>query len=67
MCVFFSTEEERHLQANNREFNLEFEYAVSNNHMFNAEQLPGLLHGTPAHLQVSFQSEVYCVYVDLLW
>lgn len=32
MCFFF-TEEERQLQANNRDFNLQFEYAVSNQHM----------------------------------
>lgn len=32
-CFFFFTEEERQLQANNRDFNLQFEYAVSNQHM----------------------------------
>ena len=33
MCFLFFTEEERQLQANNRDFNLQFEYAVSNKHM----------------------------------
>lgn len=33
MCFFFFTEEERQLQANNRDFNLQFEYAVSNQRM----------------------------------
>lgn len=33
MWFFFFAEEERHLQANNRDFNLQFEYAVSNQKM----------------------------------
>lgn len=33
MCFLFFTEEERQLQANNRDFNLQFEYAVSNQEM----------------------------------
>lgn len=33
MCFLFFTEEERQLQANNRDFNLQFEYAVSNQQM----------------------------------
>lgn len=33
ICFFFFAEEERHLQANKRDFNLQFEYAVSNQHM----------------------------------
>lgn len=32
-CFLFFTEEERQLQANNRDFNLQFEYAVSYWHM----------------------------------
>lgn len=33
MCFLFFAEEERQLQANNRDFNLQFEYAVSNQRM----------------------------------